>query len=62
MGKPDSNVIYTLRYRSEPGEVKHLSTLRKRKQRVIPVVVASEPGKISLNRCHESGIGVAGPR
>ena len=32
MGKPDSNVIYTLRYRSEPGEVKHLSTLRKRNQ------------------------------
>jgi hypothetical protein len=42
--------------------VKHLSTLRKRKQRVIPVVVASEPGKISPNRGHESALGVAGPR
>ena len=30
--------------RSEPGELKHLSTRRKRKQIVIPVVVASELG------------------
>ncbi len=29
-------VIYTLRYRSEPGEVKHLSTLRKRNQPRFP--------------------------
>ena len=29
---------------SEPGEVKHLSTLRKIKQSVIPLVVASERG------------------
>ena len=47
---------------SERGEVKHLSTLRKRKQRVILGVVASETGKISLNRFDESRVGVAGPR
>jgi hypothetical protein len=29
---------------SEPGEVKHLSTRRKRKQTAIPLVVASESG------------------
>ena len=29
---------------SEPGEVKHLSTRRKRKQTAIPSVVASERG------------------
>jgi len=29
---------------SEPGEVKHLSTRRKRKQSAIPSVVASERG------------------
>ena len=29
----------------KPGEVKHLSTLRKRKQLVIPLVVASERGR-----------------
>ena len=28
----------------EPGELKHLSTRRKRKQLVIPLVVASERG------------------
>ena len=29
----------------EPGELKHLSTRRKRKQNVIPPVVASERGE-----------------
>jgi hypothetical protein len=29
---------------SEPGELKHLSTRRKRKQTVIPLVAASERG------------------
>jgi len=29
---------------SEPGEAKHLSTRRKRKQTAIPLVVASESG------------------
>ena len=35
----------------ERGEVKHLSTRRRRKQRVIPLVVASERGGW-LNRAH----------
>jgi hypothetical protein len=44
---------------SEPGEVKHLSTRRKRKQTVIPLVVASESGS-SPNRFDASRAGVAG--
>lgn len=32
--------------RSEPWELKHLSTRRNRKQYVIPQVVASERGKV----------------
>ena len=35
----------------ERGEVKHLSTRRRRKQHVIPLVVASERGGW-LNRAH----------
>ena len=37
----------------EPGELKHLSTQRKRKQNVIPPVVASDRG-----RAQTSGIPV----
>ena len=44
---------------SEPGEVKHLSTRRKRKQSAIPSVVASERGN-SPNRTDASRFGVAG--
>ena len=44
---------------SEPGEVKHLSTRRKRKQSAIPLVVASESGT-SLNRSDASLTGVVG--
>ena len=44
---------------SEPGEVKHLSTRRKRKQSAIPLVVASESGS-SLNRVDASLHGVVG--
>ena len=48
MGQPiTSNVVISKELnllRSEPGELKHLSTQRKRKQIVIPVVVASELG------------------
>ena len=35
----------SLREESERGELKHLSSRRKRKQAVIPVVVASEAGR-----------------
>ena len=44
---------------SEPGEVKHLSTRRKRKQSAIPLVVASESGT-SPNRVDASPPGVEG--
>lgn len=44
---------------SEPGEVKHLSTRRKRKQTAIPSVVASERGT-SPNRVDASPSGVEG--
>ena len=43
----------------KPGEVKHLSTRRKRKQSAIPLVVASESGS-SLNRVDASLHGVVG--
>ena len=36
--------------RSEPGEVKHLSTRRKRKMTSIPPVVASEHGRAQTRR------------
>ena len=36
-------VLYAVE--SEPGEVKHLSTQRKRKQLYIPEVAASERGR-----------------
>jgi len=39
------------RHESEPGEVKHLSTQRKRKNFFIPLVAASEKGK-SPNQAH----------
>ena len=45
MGQPGMLKACHPRYRGgEPGELKHLSTLRKRKQTVIPPVVASERG------------------
>ena len=48
MGKPNAIQLALLRCltaRSEPGEVKHLSTQRKRKLNLIPLVAASEKGK-----------------
>ena len=49
MGKPTTGnaVVFAGEFiagESEPGEVKHLSTRRKRKQSAIPLVVASESG------------------
>ena len=43
---------------SERGEVKHLSTPRKRNQTEIPQVVASERGRAQTNG--RNSIGVAG--
>ena len=46
MGQPSAlKVHYSDLSEGEPGELKHLSTRRKRKQLVIPVVVASEAGQ-----------------
>ena len=46
MGQPTSlKDWYPYYYGGEPGELKHLSTLRKRKQNVIPPVVASDRGR-----------------
>ena len=45
MGKPDTLYAYHPDLSgSEPGELKHLSNRRKRKQLVIPLVVAIERG------------------
>ena len=47
MGKPTLSRVSSSEYigaGGEPGELKHLSTQRKRKQLVIPLVVASESG------------------
>ncbi len=46
--------------RGEPGELKHLSTRRRRKEKSIPLVVAIERGK-SLNRTVHGTVGVVGP-
>ena len=42
----------------EPGELKHLSTRRKRKQIVIPKVVASEIGVAQTSPIMELGYGL----
>jgi len=41
--------------RGEPGELKHLSSRRKRKQNVIPPVVASERGRAQTPAVPASG-------
>ena len=56
MGKPGTSDVVSpgteyIGVGRERGEVKHLSTRRKRKQHVIPLVVASERGGW-LNRVH----------
>ena len=64
MGKPVGGNTPTARDEfivagGKPGEVKHLSTRRKRKQSAIPLVVASERGS-SPNLSDASPMGVAG--
>ena len=44
----------------QPGEVKHLSTRRKRKQAVIPLVVASESG-LAQTGSTRVDLGLRGP-
>jgi hypothetical protein len=44
VGKPHSSRQNIFWREARPGEVKHLSTRRKRNQKVIPLVAASERG------------------
>ena len=45
LSKPQSAYGEYIAMRGEPGELKHLSSRRKRKQHVIPEVAASETGR-----------------
>ena len=45
LSKPQSSYGEYIAIRREPGELKHLSSRRKRKQRVILEVAASETGR-----------------
>jgi hypothetical protein len=63
MGKPTSLLVSLNEYivlRSERGEVKHLSTPRKRNQR--DSLSSGERTGISPNLCHLFGRGVVGPQ
>ena len=42
---PHVSIRQSITYGREPGELKHLSSRRKRKQHVIPEVAASENGR-----------------
>ena len=45
LSRPQSSCGESIAVRREPGELKHLSSRRKRKQHVIPEVAASETGR-----------------
>ena len=45
LSNPQSSYGEFIAIRREPGELKHLSSRRKRKQHVIPEVAASETGR-----------------
>ena len=45
LSKPQVSIRQSITYGGEPGELKHLSSRRKRKQHVIPEVAASETGR-----------------
>ena len=48
-----SSIRQSITYGREPGELKHLSSRRKRKQHVIPGVAASETGRAQTDvRAH----------
>jgi hypothetical protein len=63
MGKPSEGNASLMKFEyiglhGEPREVKHLSTGRKRKQLVIPQVVASERGTAQTNALVRWGCGI----
>ena len=43
--RPQVSIRESIAYGREPGELKHLSSRRRRKQHVIPLVAASESGR-----------------
>ena len=45
MSRPHASIRQSITYGREPGELKHLSTRRKRKKYSIPSVAASERGR-----------------
>ena len=45
LSKPQVSIRQSITYGREPGELKHLSTRRKRKKTSIPGVAASETGR-----------------
>ena len=45
LSKPQVSIRQSITYGGEPGELKHLSSRRKRKQHVILEVAASENGR-----------------
>ena len=45
LSKPQVSIRQSITYGGEPGELKHLSSRRKRKQHVILEVAASETGR-----------------
>jgi hypothetical protein len=59
MGKPNfatSKISSVLKRNGEPGEVKHLSTQRKRERSFIPLVAASEKGRAQTGAFNVSGL------
>ena len=53
MRSPHVSIRQSITYGREPGELKHLSSRRKRKQHVIPGVAASETGRAQTDvRAH----------
>ena len=61
MGQPNTlKMYYSNLLESKPGELKHLSTRRKRNRR--DSVSSGERTRISPNQCCYGNVGVVGPR
>ena len=60
LSKPQVSIRQSITYGREPGELKHLSSRRKRKQHVILEVAASETGRAqtSVRACWGSDRGI----
>ena len=63
VGRPYVSIRQSITYGGEPGELKHLSTRRKRKQHVIPQVAASERGRAQTGvRAHRGSDRIIDPQ